>query len=304
MRSGMLPLAFVVLVVVSCGTVTSSAAPNPPTTSQPGGAPQILPLLINSEIVEGANRFLFSITDRQSALIAAPDVTVSLEFFDVDTAEDVVVFDAPSRFIWAVPDESGLYVSQVTFHDAGRWGARFTATFPDGRTEQVRADFDVAEAGTTPPIGAAAPSVDTPTLADVGGDVAQVSSDADAVPALYEVSIEDAVAAGEPFVVAFATPAFCQTRLCGPALDAVKEVASARPELTVINVEPYRMVVVDGRLQPDLDAQGQLQAAAWTDAWGLRSEPYTFVVAADGTIAAKLEGIFASDELTAALDAL
>lgn len=292
------------LAAVGC---SGSGAPSSPPSSPPassGSGPQVLPLLINSEILKGENRFLFSITDRQNALLAAPDVAVSIAFFDVDTAEDVVAFETDSRFIWAIKDESGLYVSNVTFPDAGRWGARFTATFPDGRTESVRADFDVAEAGTTPSIGAPAPSIDTPTLVDVGGDVALVSTDKEPVMSFYETSIEDALAAGAPFVVAFATPAFCETRLCGPALDTVKEVAAARPGLTVINVEPYRMVATDGRLQPDLDAQGQLQAAAWTEAWGLRTEPYTFVVAADGTVAAKLEGVFSPDELTAALDAL
>lgn len=297
-------VVLVALVALGCGTSGSSPGPTTPPASAADTRPQILPLLINSEILKGANRFLFSITDRQNALLAAPDVAVKLAFFDVDTAEDAVAFETESRFIWAIKDESGLYASDVTFPDAGRWGARFTATFPDGRTEAVRADFDVAEAGTTPTIGAPAPSIDTPTLADVGGDVALVSTDNEPVMSFYETSIEDALAAGAPFVVAFATPAFCETRLCGPALDAVKEVAAARPGLTVINVEPYRMVATDGRLQPDLDAQGQLQAAAWTEAWGLRTEPYTFLVAADGTIVTKLEGVFAADELTAALDAL
>ena len=112
------------------------------------------------------------------------------------------------------------------------------------------------------------------------------------------------LAAGKPFVVSFATPAFCQTRLCGPTLETVKRVAKAYPAVSFINVEPYKMAFTDGRLQPELDAQSQLQPADWTTAWGLQSEPYTFVVRADGTIAAKFEGVLAEDELRAALDAL
>jgi len=97
---------------------------------------------------------------------------------------------------------------------------------------------------------------------------------------------------------------FCQTAICGPTLDTVKAVARDYPDLTFINVEPYKMVMTDGRLQPELDASGQLQAASWTDAWGLRSEPWVFVVGADGTMAAKFEGTLGADELRAALDAL
>jgi len=84
----------------------------------------------------------------------------------------------------------------------------------------------------------------------------------------------------------------------------VKAVARDYPNLTFINVEPYKMIMTDGRLQPELDAAGQLQAASWTDAWGLRSEPWVFVVGAGGTMAAKFEGTLGADELRAALDAL
>jgi hypothetical protein len=81
------------------------------------------------------------------------------------------------------------------------------------------------------------------------------------------------VAAKDPFVLVFATPAFCQTAICGPMLDGVKVLAADYPTFTFINVEPSQMAVTDGRLQPVL-ADGQLQAAAWTDTWGLRTEPW------------------------------
>ena len=96
-----------------------------------------------------------------------------------------VVFTADTRFLWAIEGERGLYASTVAFPKAGRWGVRFTAAFPDGRREQVRADFDVAATGSTPAIGAAAVSVDTPTASDVGGDLAKVSTDKAPNPAFY-----------------------------------------------------------------------------------------------------------------------
>lgn len=281
----------------------SSGAVASPSAAASGG-PEILPLLINSEILKGPNRFLFSLTDRANKLVAAPDVKVHLLFYDVDTAENTVVFEADARFLWAIEGEQGLYVASVEFPDAGRWGTRFEATFPDGQVKTVRADYDVAESGSTPALGAKVPLVDTPTLDDVGGDVKRLSTDQEPDARFYETSIADALAAGEPFVVAFATPAFCETRMCGPTLDTVKTVARDYPRVTFINVEPYKMAVTDGRLQPELDANGQLQPADWTNAWGLRSEPYTFVIAADGTVVAKFEGVLGQDELRAALEAL
>ena len=304
-------LTVLTLVLTACqagpsgpSTPGPSLAPGSPGAGSPAAGPNIYPLLINSEIVAGPNRFVFSLTDRENRLIAAPDVAVGLEYFDVDADPDAVAFTGDARFLWAIEGESGLYVTNVEFPSAGRWGTRFTATFPDGRTEQVRADFDVAESGRSPALGSAVPSVDTPTLDDVGDNVAALATDKEPLLRLYETSIADVLAEGEPFVVSFATPAFCETRMCGPALDAFKAVANERPDVTFINVEPYRMQFVDGSLQPELDAQGQLQTAPWTDAWSLPSEPYTFVIAGDGTVAAKFEGVFGQDELRAAVDAL
>jgi hypothetical protein len=86
-------------------------------------------------------------------------------------------------------------------------------------------------------------------------------------------------------------------------LDAVKKVSDDYPTLTFINVEPYKMAFTDGRLQPEL-ANTQLQPAAWTEAWGLRTEPWVFVVNGEGTITAKFEAVVAADELRAAFDSV
>ena len=297
----MLALGIALAISACGGSQASRPAPSSPAAS---GGPAILPLLINSEIIKGPNRFLFSLTDRESKLVAAPDVKVRMQFFDADTAADKVAFEADADFLWAIEGTQGLYVAHVEFPDAGRWGTRFEATFPGGTVETVRADYDVAESGSTPAIGAEAPAVDTPTIVDVGGDLKRLTSDQRPEPRFYEMSIADAVTAGRPFVVSFATPAFCETRLCGPALETVKDVAKDYTEITFINVEPYKMTFEGGSLQPDLDANGQLQPADWTTAWGLRSEPYTFVVGGDGTVAAKFEAVLGSDELRGALDAL
>ena len=42
------------------------------------------------------------------------------------------------------------------------------------------------------------------------------------------------------------------------------------------------MQVKDGYLQPLLSEEGWLQSAPWTEAWGLRTEPFVVVIDADG----------------------
>jgi hypothetical protein len=263
----------------------------------------MLPILASSEFAKGPNRFLFSITDRQNRLLAAPDVSVDLAFYDVDVASEEIAFETDSRFLWAVEGVSGLYVAKVEFPSGGRWGTRFTATFPDGSIRTVRADYDVLEESHSPAIGSEAPSVDTPTV-PLGGDLAGVTTDPDPEPRFYTTSIAGALEAGEPFVAVFATPAFCQTATCGPTLETVKGVAADHPDLTFINVEPYVMSLQDGALRPVLDANGRLQPAPWTTGWDLLTEPFIAVVDADGLVRAKFEGAIAHDELEEAIGAL
>jgi hypothetical protein len=280
-----------------------------PSGSVPVGAqttPAIIPVLASSEIARGHNRFLFSLTDPSGTLVAAPDVTVHLEFYDDAADPEAVAFETDARFLWAIEDVRGLYASDVEFPHAGRWGTRFYATFPDGRIETVRVDYDVAEETSTPALGAPAPAIDSPTAEDVAGDLARISSDPEPEPRFYERSILDAIEADQPAVIAFVTPSFCRTATCGPTIEKVKEVAAAHPDdVTFVHVEPYLMWVKDGSLQPLLSEDGQLQVAPWTERYGLRTEPFVIVLDRNGVVRAKFEGVITADELEAALlDAL
>jgi hypothetical protein len=116
--------------------------------------------------------------------------------------------------------------------------------------------------------------------------------------------VADALAAHEPFILVFATPKFCTSAQCGPTLDRLKPIAEAHPDVTFINVEPYKLKVVDGQLQPELDANGALQATDTTNAWGLLTEPWIFAVDRDGVVRGSYELIVSDAELDAALDAI
>ncbi len=271
-------------------------------------APAIIPVLASSELSQGPNRFLFGLTDAQGESVAGPDVSVRLEFYE--GGAESPAFEAEARFLWAIEDVRGLYASDVDFPDAGPWGTRFYVAFPDGReavsppTDHPPLSYDVWETSSTPPIGAPAPAVVTPTAGDVGGDLSLISTDPEPDARLYQMSIADAVAADAPAIIAFATPGFCQSATCGPTLDKVKSVAREHPEVNVVHVEPYVMQVQDGTLQPQLSEEGWLQSAPWTESWGLRTEPFVVIVDRDGMVRNKFEGALTVDELDQALAAL
>ena len=132
-----------------------------------------------------------------------------------------------------------------------------------------------------------------------------MSTDTDPDPAYYTLSIADAIAASKPFVVVFATPAFCTSGVCGPALDQVRSISDLYAgQVNFIHVEPYFLELVNGHAQPRVDAAGRPQTVPAVADWGLPTEPYVFVVDGNGKVAAKFEGMAYPDELTAALDAL
>lgn len=291
----------------SCPTTPAPAADAIEAWSPAGQSPTVFPQIINpaGTLACGPTRFMFSFLDDTNTPVAAPDRTVELAFFDLGADADTPVVTAEGTFIWAIEDAVGVYVADLEFPTAGLWGVEFTTAAPDSPSETIRVQFDVQPESSVVAVGDQAPSVDTPTLADVGGDASRISTDDDPVDAFYETSIADALAAKEPFVVVFATPKFCTSAQCGPTLDRIKPIAAAHPDLTFINVEPYELKEVDGQLQPVLtgDPAG-LTAAPATEAWRLMSEPWVFVVDENGIITASYMLIVGDEELEAAIAAL
>jgi hypothetical protein len=109
---------------------------------------------------------------------------------------------------------------------------------------------------------------------------------------LHDEVIADHLGKGRPLVVQFSTPAFCETRFCGPVLDVMLEqVPAYEDRIDFVHIEMWQ----------DFQVRQYRQAAL---EWHLPSEPFTFFMRADGTVASFLEGIFTENELTDALNAL
>ena len=284
-----------VLVVAGCSAAGSTPSPAPSS----GSKASVLPVIISSELSTGPNRFLFSFVDSASNTpVGAPDRTASVAFSG-PSSQAIPASDG--TFIWAIENVSGIYVASVDFPASGDWTAHFTTAAAGKPAEQIDFGFQVLDKKHVIVPGDKAPSVDTPTLASVGGDVSKISTDPKPDKAFYETSVAAALAAHKPFVLVFATPKFCQTQTCGPTLDKVKPIAAAHPGVTFINVEPYKLHDDQGQLQPVLDANGQLQTVPATEAYGLLSEPYVFVVGGDGIVKASFELIFTPAEIEGAL---
>lgn len=260
----------------------------------------VIPVLASSEKLVGATRLLFVLVDEQNRPIADESLQVEIGFFDLcaDPATPTEVV-APG-FAWGIVGQRAFYVATPTLTRPGPWGAAVAVRDPaTGVTTGAKLQFTVSERGFGPRVGDAAPPATTPTLADVGGDVRRISSDTTPEPAFYETSLVDALAAKEPFVLAFVTPAFCTSAQCGPTLDVVKAAVKAAP-IRVVAVEPYELVYEDGRLKP-VYRDGSFVPVEAANVYGIPTEPWLFVVGADGTITGSFEAVVGEQELADAI---
>jgi hypothetical protein len=101
-----------------------------------------------------------------------------------------------------------------------------------------------------------------------------------------------ALSSGKPAVIVFATPGFCTSQTCAPVLGEVLKVATQRAsQASFAHVEIYS----DPR---------NLTVADTVNEWGLRSEPWVFVVDRGGAVVDRIESITNAAEVDAALSPL
>jgi len=290
----------------SCATAPKPG--NLPDWQPPGAPPPISPIVIANpgELTCGHNRLLFTFVDASTNVLSKPDRTAHVALYDIGRDPTKPYSEVDGTFVWAIQDVRGIYVANVTFPEAGTYGAEFTTAAPGSPSVAIRATFDVDPTSPTVGVGQKAPSTKTPTAVSVGGNLAEISTDSKPDPAFYKVSEADALAGHQPFVMIFATPKFCTSAQCGPTLDRIKPFVTKYPTVDFIHVEPYQMKYENGQLQAVLtnDANHALISNDVTNAWGLTGEPWVFTVDRTGTITGSFELIFSDMELTTALDAI
>ncbi len=194
------------------------------------------------------------------------------------------------------------YVATVAIPTPGWWRIVVSAT-PGDLPLTGSTDVAVLDPGTSAPVGSPAPSIHSPTLTDVGGDVRRLSTDPIPDPRLYRTSTSDALAAHTPFVLVLDSTKFRVTSACGKALVLARYLEDRWPSVTFIHHEPFAYSVVtdtavlDGSLS---DPTLTDVAAAWGiggPPWGALSMPWVFIVDGDGIVRAKYQGVMGSDDI-------
>lgn len=137
--------------------------------------------------------------------------------------------------------------------------------------------------------GEHAPSIHTPTAQDAGGDLSKITT---RVPPDTQNSVDYAEALGkEPIVLLFATPQFCQSRVCGPVVDVAEQAKHEYGDKAAfIHMEIYN------ENDPGLGPRPQVRA------FHLPSEPYLFTIDGRGVVRDAIEGAFGLKLMHEAVD--
>lgn len=245
--------------------------------------------LVPTELVVGLNRFAVGLFDQSGNVIN--DAEVNFDYYDLTNPQAPVLESSATASPVSTPDGAmTIFVHDRKFPRAGQWGAEVKAHFPDGSTAAKRIGFKVLADSPTLRPGARVPAVDTPTAAEVGNDLTRLTSAPDPNPAFYALSLPEALANGKPTVLLLATPAFCQTRFCGPAYEITSKLQQRFGDAAnFIHVEIYT-----GLPNP---AANNWELAPVMTAFGLTTEPWLYLIDADGVVSYRAESMFTVEEI-------
>lgn len=249
-----------------------------------------------SDYAPGAVRATFLVVDHESRAIFSrrgARIWVSRGLDDKPFTQGHATLETigvPRASTTSEGDVAQIYVARFSVPGPGTY---WLLAEPAGAKPAIQGvgNVVVRERAASPAVGSRAVASRTPTLASEDGDLSKLTTREPPDRELLRYSIADALRAHVPFVVAFATPKFCESRTCGPVVDVVDETRKR------LGSSPVRFIHVEIYAGND----PALGYNRWVREWKLPSEPWVFVVGSDGRIRAKFEGAVGVRELTAAV---
>ncbi|WP_157965392.1 hypothetical protein [Euzebya rosea] len=215
--------------------------------------------------------FAFGLVGADNTPVIGADVEVWTRTREGEPA----VGPVPAQFREIPNQPLGLYVVRLDLPVAG--AIPLAAVTSDGAAGQTALRVADPETATVPAAGDTAPVVATPTTEDLLGFERLCTLYPPC--GMHKNSFDSLIADGRPVMLSIATPGFCETAICGPTVEVVESVRTARGDddrVAWVHLE----VFVDG---------GVTLAEQVTD-WNLPSEPWLFGVGADGTVVGRLDG--------------
>lgn len=265
---------------------------------EPGAKPSKLVIAPAAQVFEaGKVRYPFGVFTRGNEQVSDADVAMYFAKSPQGPVQgplpaQVSSLEVKPAYRAAGPDpdaaKSVYVVPKVDFSRAGPWIAVAMIKGREG-LEVSRVPTPVAGDKTgVPQVGEKAPLIHTPTAADVGGDLAKIDT-RNPHDQMHEVDFAEAVGK-KPIVLVFATPALCQSRVCGPVVDVAQQVADEyKGKADFIHMEVYNDNDPSKGIRPQLRT------------YHLPTEPWIFLIDRHGIVRDRIEGAVGVSELEAAM---
>lgn len=276
------------------GAPTASAVLTPAPTAVPGA---LAARVISSAVWAGGSSPVILTVGDSTGVLLDGTVTVDVTVTGAGGAAAGPAVRAVAVKPWG--EQVVYYVATVSIPSPGEW--QLVLQSGDGRTGSTA--VDALDQGTSAPLGAMAPDIHTPTLADVGGVERAVTTQPNPDLRLSQTSTSDARAAGKPYVMVVDSARFKVSPLCGRALVMVRYLLDRWPDVAFIHLEPfeYQVITEEPVLSGTIDNPPLNQ---WSRAFGLGDAvwpavkmPWAFIVDGQGIVRAKYEGIIGSTDV-------
>lgn len=274
------------LVAVACGGGGGAQQAATTTTTAGTGGGLTLARVFSPRQPAGVEvRLPLALADAEGALVDDVPEEMSVRIGPATTGElgDPIVV---RRHGEGIPQP--YFPLVTTFPEPGEWG--IAAEVAGGTAGTLVSALAPSELPAVPVVGEQLISVPTPTVDDPRG----VDPLCTAVPPcpLHTTSLDTAIGGDRAIALLIATPAFCQTAVCGPVLDLlVARQADFADTVTMVHAEVY----TDDSASQTTDT---------VMAYGLTWEPSLFLARPDGTITSRLDYTYDSTELDRALSQL
>ena len=250
--------------------------------------------------------------DGYTIALGTPDLSPGMHRISVVIEGPVGLVEFPAIGVTALPQDApgemqeivarfarfpdgvrGFHVAAVDFTNVGRWNLILHIPSEDGFTD-IGIALDIPLDTAAPSVGDTAPASASRTLTDVA-NIADLSTGETPDPGLYLISVADAVEAGKPLVVVFASPGFCTNAFCGPQAEVLSE-------LRAIYGDAANYIHIDLYENPEQVRLGEEPIETpILEEWGLHTDEWTFVVNAQGIVTARFEAFAPLPEVEAAL---
>ena len=262
------------------------------------------PTIVATDFAVGFNRIPFVLTDIEGNYLENQKILVSVtpidnpshkEFSSVEAEYHEIEASTPhlhlDGFVHEHKQTRGFYLlPSVATNYSGLWVAEFNVESKANLSVTQNAVFEVRNSNIAIGLGDDAPLSRNPALSE-GVLFSDVSSRNVTSDKLHQLSVEQALMRQAPLIVVFASPRFCMSALCGPAVDLIEEVqVEFGDRVNFIHIEPWDLSVAR--------SEGRLVPSKWAKEWNLPSEPWVFLINPDGRVAARFEGPVSKIELT------